>query len=68
MRILLLGVVAALAGCVSSHIMIGQARPPIAPDQVRIYWHAPAKYDEIAMLDTSSHTHSQLPPKVRRMW
>lgn len=55
MRILLLGVVAALAGCVSSHVMIGQARPPIAPEQVKIYWHPPAKYDEIAMLDTSSH-------------
>lgn len=47
-------VVAALVGCVSSHIMIGQARPPITPDQVKIYWHPPAKYDEIAMLDTSS--------------
>lgn len=55
MRILLLGVVAALAGCVSSHVMIGQPRPPIAPEQVKIYWHPPAKYDEIAMLDTSSH-------------
>jgi hypothetical protein len=54
MRILLLGVVAALVGCVSSHVMIGQARPPITPDQVKIYWHPPAHYDEIALLDTSS--------------
>jgi hypothetical protein len=54
MRILFLSLVAALAGCVSSHVMIGQARPPITPDQVKIYWHPPTKYDEIALLDTSS--------------
>jgi hypothetical protein len=29
-------VVLALFGCVSSHVMTGQARPPIAPDQVKI--------------------------------
>jgi hypothetical protein len=54
MRVILFATVAALVGCVSSHVMIGQARPPIAPDQVKIYWHPPAKYDEIALLDTSS--------------
>jgi hypothetical protein len=54
MKLLLLCAVAALAGCVSSHVMIGQARPPVSPDQVRIYFHPPAKYDEIALLDTSS--------------
>lgn len=43
-----------LAGCVSSHIMIGQARAPISPDQVKIYWHPPEHYEEIALLDTSS--------------
>ena len=43
-----------LFGCVSSHVMIGQARPPISPDQVKIYWHPPEHYDEIALLDTSS--------------
>jgi hypothetical protein len=46
--------VLALFGCVSSHVMIGQARPPISPDQVKIYWHPPEHYDEIALLDTSS--------------
>src|SRR3984893_17080880 len=45
----------ALSGCVTSHIMVGQARPPISPDQVQIYLHPPAnKYVEIALLDTSS--------------
>jgi hypothetical protein len=46
---------AALSGCVTSHVMVGQARPPISPDQVHIYLHPPAnKYLEIALLDTSS--------------
>ena len=48
-------VVASLCACVSSHVMIGQPRPPISPDAVRIYFHPPAtRYDEIALLDTSS--------------
>ncbi len=54
MRTILLAAVAGLAGCVSSHVIIGQVRPPIATDQVKIYWHPPAKYDEVALLDTSS--------------
>ena len=46
---------AAIAGCVTSHVMVGRARPPISPDQVQIYLHPPAgKYEEIALLDTSS--------------
>jgi hypothetical protein len=45
----------AIAGCATSHVMIGRARPPISPDQVQIYLHPPAgKYEEIALLDTSS--------------
>src|SRR5579862_5005602 len=54
MRSILLSTVAILAGCVSSHVLIGQARPPISPDQVKIYWHPPAQFEEIALLDTSS--------------
>jgi hypothetical protein len=46
---------AAIAGCQTSHIMVGRARPPISPEQVQIYLHPPAnKYEEIALLDTSS--------------
>jgi hypothetical protein len=46
---------AALSGCATSYVMVGQARPPISPDQVQIYLHPPAnKYSEIALLDTSS--------------
>lgn len=46
---------AVLAGCQTSHVLIGRARPPISPDQVVVYLHPPAdKYEEIALLDTSS--------------
>lgn len=54
MKAILLLTVMTITGCVSSHVMIGQARPPITPDQVKIYWHPPEHYDEIALLDTSS--------------
>jgi len=44
-----------LSGCAStSKVMIGHARPPIAPDQVRIYVQPPARYQEIALLETHS--------------
>src|SRR6202521_3430636 len=43
-----------LAGCATSHVMVGNARPAISPSQVRIYLHPPENYDEIAILDTSS--------------
>jgi len=47
---------AALSGCATSYVMVGQARPPISPDQVQIYLHPPAgKYVEIALLETSSN-------------
>jgi hypothetical protein len=39
----------------STHILVGQARPPIAPDQVKIYSHPPTTpFEEIAVLDASS--------------
>jgi hypothetical protein len=43
-----------LLGCASSHVMIGEARPPISPDQVKLYLHPPEKYEEIAIIDASS--------------
>jgi hypothetical protein len=54
MKAALLLAALSLVGCVSSHVMIGQARPPISADQVKIFWHPPEHYDEIALLDTSS--------------
>ena len=44
-----------LGACATSHVMMGQARPPISPALVQVYFHPPeARYEEIAMLDTSS--------------
>ena len=46
---------AALSGCVTSHIIVGKVRPAISPDQVQLYLHPPsAKYEEVALLDTNS--------------
>ena len=38
----------------STHVLVGEARPPISPDLVKIYSHPPANYQEIAVLDASS--------------
>jgi hypothetical protein len=47
--------IALLAACATSHVMLGKARPPISPDQVQIYDRPPpGPYQEIARLDTSS--------------
>ena len=45
----------ALTACATSHVMIGQARPPISPEDVQVYTRPPTvPYDEIAKLQTSS--------------
>jgi hypothetical protein len=42
-------------GCsTSSHVLIGTQRPPIAPDQVRLYTHPPDHYEEVAIVESSS--------------
>ena len=47
--------VALLAGCAStSKMMVGEARAPTTPDQVRIYSQPPPRYQEIAVLETQS--------------
>ena len=45
-----------LVGCsMTSHVLIGKARPPITPDLVQIYTRPPTHhFEEIAQLDTSS--------------
>ena len=46
--------VSVLAGCASSHVLIGTQRAPISPTQVRVYLHPPAQYEEVAIVDASS--------------
>jgi hypothetical protein len=38
----------------SSHVLVGQARAPISPDQVKVYLEPPPQYEQIAALDASS--------------
>lgn len=45
-----------LAGCASSHILVGTARPPIKPEEVKLYLRAPATYEEVAIVDAASHS------------
>lgn len=44
-----------LSGCAStSHQMIGQARPAISPDQVKVYQAAPRQFEEVARITATS--------------
>jgi hypothetical protein len=56
MKLLIIAVLLFLAGCASSHVMIGTARPAITPDQVKLYVTPPPKYEEIALVDASSQS------------
>lgn len=38
----------------SSHVLVGTARPPTLPSQVKIYSQPPENFQEIAALDASS--------------
>jgi len=45
----------ALSACASSALVTGTPRAPIDPSQVRVYYAPPpGRYEEIALLDTSS--------------
>ncbi len=53
--VLVLCAVCFLAGCASSSSrLVGQARPPLNPADVRVYRTAPPRYQEIAVLDATS--------------
>jgi hypothetical protein len=54
--ILLLTAVALLSGCATSSVLVGKVRPAIAATSVKVYLRAPAKYEEIALLQTSSQS------------
>jgi hypothetical protein len=54
--LLLILATAALTGCVATHsALVGQPRPPIAPENVQIFLEPPkARYEQIANLSASS--------------
>jgi hypothetical protein len=43
-----------LAACGPSHVLVGTPRPPTTPDQVKLYTHPPAEFEQIAILEASS--------------
>ena len=43
-----------LIACASSSIIVGSVKPALLPEQVKIYIHTPKKYNEIALIETSS--------------
>lgn len=45
--------VLALTACASSSVLVGNARPPIAPEDVKVYLQPPAAYETIALLEAS---------------
>ncbi len=46
---------AVLLGCAAqSHVIVGKVRPPISPDQVKIYLEPPRSFEKIAIIDASS--------------
>jgi hypothetical protein len=57
-RLLILLALAALAACTASQsfVLVGTARPPISPAEVKIYSHPPPTFDEIAILNASSNS------------
>lgn len=43
-----------LSGCASSHVLVGQTRPAISAEQVKVYLEPPAQYETIALLEASN--------------
>lgn len=57
----------ALTACTSpsSHVLVGHARSPISPEQVQVYLQPPARYEEIAIIDSSSRNTAALSPQAK---
>ena len=51
--VLVITLIVLLGGCASSHVLVGTARAPIQPDQVKVYLEPPAKYETVALLEAS---------------
>ena len=46
-----------LAACApSSHILVGAARPPISPSDVKLYLQPPPSFQEVAILNASANS------------
>ena len=54
-----------LAACTSSHLLVGQARGSISPDQVQVYLRPPAQFEEIALVESSSRASFAITAQAR---
>ena len=54
-----------LAACTSSHLLVGQARGSISPDQVQVYLRPPARFEEIALVESSSRASFAITAQAR---
>lgn len=54
-----------LAACTSSHLLVGQARGAISPDQVQVYLRPPAQFEEIALVESSSRASFAITAQAR---
>jgi len=57
-----------LAACASSHVIVGVRRPAISPGDVVIYLSPPAKYEEIALINTTSRGSWSLSAQKQTDW
>ena len=60
MRKLLLVALLALSGCAVTHetsVVVGKARPPTRPDQVKLYTSPPKQFEEISIISADA-THA----------
>ena len=42
------------AGCTTTHVIVGNPRPPISPELVRVYFTPPPHFEEIALISSDS--------------
>ena len=50
----ILGVLGLVAYSTSSHVVVGTVRPPVPPEDVRVYMQPPSKYETIATINATS--------------
>ena len=51
----LLTILLLIVGCYPvSHMIVGDAREPISPYEVKVYFNSPEKYETIALIEASS--------------
>lgn len=52
---LFVAVCVALCSCSTSHILVGEARTPTKPENIKVYLRPPSRYKEIAVVDSDSN-------------